>query len=147
MRAREIMTDNPECVTEKDSVQQAARRMKELDVGLIPVVDDDSGRHLRGVITDRDITIRHVAEGHTSDCPVTEGMSRDRLVTASPDDDVDTLMARMRENQVRRVPIVENDRLVGIVAQADLATRTPQDEAEEVEHTIEEISEPARPRR
>lgn len=146
MKARELMTENPECVTEQDTVERAAQLMRELNVGLIPVVDDN--RTLRGVITDRDIAIRHVAEGHESnDCQVGEAMTRDRLYTVTPEDDDRTVMSRMREGQVRRVPVVENDRVVGIIAQADLAVETPDSEAEEVERTIEKISEPARPER
>ena len=149
MNARELMTKNPDCVTEGDSLRDAARKMRELNVGLIPVVDDATSRRLRGVITDRDITIRHVAEGHGSgdECRVSEAMSRDNLLTVSPDDDVKTVMSRMREGQVRRIPVVENDAVVGIIAQADLALNTEDSRAEEVERTIEKISEPAAPRR
>ena len=148
MKARELMTENPECVSEQDTVERAAQLMRQLNVGLIPVVDDANSRRLRGVITDRDITIRHVAEGHdTSDCKVGEAMTRERLYTVTPDDDDSTVMARMREGQVRRIPVVEGDRIVGIIAQADLAIQTPDSKAEEVERTIEKISEPARPQR
>lgn len=148
MKARELMTENPECVTENDTVQRAAQLMRDLNVGLVPVVDDANGRRLRGVITDRDITLRHVAEGHdTGQCKVQEAMTRDNLFTVTPDDDDDTVMSRMKEGQVRRVPVVENDRLVGIIAQADLAVSLPNSKAEEVERTVEKISEPARPDR
>lgn len=147
MKARDIMTENPECLTEGETVQQAAKRMRELNVGLIPVVDDGSSRRLRGVITDRDIAVRHVAEGHDGDCTVGEEMSKDNLITATPEDDVDTLMSRMREGRVRRIPVVENDSVIGIVAQADLAVETGASRAEEVERTVEKISEPAQPER
>lgn len=148
MKARELMTENPECVSEQDTVERAAQLMRELNVGLIPVVDDASSRRLRGVITDRDITIRHVAEGHESrNCKVSEAMTRERLYTVTPEDDSRTVMARMKEGQVRRVPVVDNDRIVGIIAQADLAVETPDSEAREVERTVEKISEPARPER
>ena len=143
MKARDLMTENPECVSEQDTIERAAQLMREHNVGLIPVVDDAGS--LRGVITDRDIAIRHVAEGHESrECKVTEAMTRDGLKTVSPDDDDSTVMARMREGQVRRIPVVENDRVVGIIAQADLALETPDASAEEVERTLEEISEPGR---
>ena len=146
MKARELMTENPECLTENDTVERAAQLMRELNVGLIPVVDDS--RSLRGVITDRDITMRHVAEGHESrDCKVSEAMTRENLFTVTPDDDDRTVMSRMKEGQVRRIPVVENDRIVGIIAQADLAVDTSDRKAEEVERTVEKISEPASPER
>ena len=148
MKARELMTQNPECVTEQDTVQRAARLMRELNVGLLPVVDDAGSRRLRGVITDRDIAVRHVAEGHDPEkYRVGDEMTRDRLYTATPDDELDTVMSRMKDGQVRRVPVVEDERVVGIIAQADLSVETPDTEAEEVERTLEKISEPARPER
>jgi CBS domain-containing protein len=147
MKARELMTENPECVSEGDTIQHAAQLMRDLNVGSIPVVDDATSRRLRGVITDRDIAIRHVAEGHDGQCRVSDEMSRDTLYTVSPDDDDHTIMARMKEGQVRRIPVLENERVVGIVAQADLAVRAPHTEAHNVEKTIERISEPARPER
>ena len=148
MKARELMTENPECLSEDDTVQQAAQRMRELNVGLMPVVDDASNRRLRGVITDRDIAIRHVAEGHdTGECRVGNEMTKDNLYTVTPDDDENTVMERMKAGQVRRVPVMDEDRVVGIIAQADLAVETPNAEAEEVERTVEKISEPAEPER
>jgi CBS domain-containing protein len=148
MKARDLMTENPECVTEGDTVEHAAQLMRELNVGLIPVVDDASSRRLRGVITDRDIAVRHVAHGHDSrQCRVRDEMSSGELYTVTPDDEDSTIMARMKEGRVRRIPVVENDRVVGIVAQADLAVKSPDSSAEEVERTIERISEPARPER
>jgi CBS domain-containing protein len=145
MKARDLMTENPECVTESDSIERAAQLMRELNVGLLPVVDDGGSRRLRGVITDRDIAVRHVAEGHHGQCRVGDEMSHDRLLTVSPDDDDRTVMNRMREGQVRRIPVVENDRVVGIIAQADLALESP--DTQEVHRTIEKISEPGRPER
>ena len=148
MKARELMTENPECLTEDDTVQTAAQRMRELDVGLIPVVDDAENRRLRGVITDRDIATRHVAEGHdTGECRLGDEMTHNQLYTVTPDDDEDTIMERMKAGQVRRLPVMEEDRIVGIIAQADLAVETPNSEAEEVERTVEKISEPAEPQR
>lgn len=148
MKARELMTQDPQCVTERDTVRRAAELMRELNVGLIPVVDDADSLRLRGVITDRDIAMRHVAAGHEGgDCRVGDEMTRDDLLTCSPEDDDGTVMSRMREGQVRRIPVVEDERLVGIIAQADLAIQTPSSEAEEVERTLEKISEPGRPER
>lgn len=147
MRARDIMTEKPEALTGGETVRRAAELMRDLDVGIIPVVDDMDARRVRGVITDRDIATRHVAEGHDASCTIEDHMT-DRVTTVSPDDDVDHVMKRMQREQVRRVPVVDDgDRLIGIIAQADLAVKLGEDEAEAVEETVEKISEPARPQR
>lgn len=137
MQAREIMTENPRTLTPQDTVSEAARLMRELDVGIVPVVAEGQNRRLEGVITDRDITVRHVAERHTDDCRISDHMSRG-VATARPDDDVERVMERMRSEQVRRIPVVENGgRLVGIIAQADLAVETGAEKAEAVEKTVD----------
>lgn len=147
MRASEIMTKEPEFVTPQDTLSRAAALMRDRDVGIIPVVDDVSGRRLRGVITDRDIAIRHVAERHSEDCPVSSHMS-ESVSTVGPDAEAEEVMRIMRDKQVRRVPVVDDGgRLVGIVAQADVAVDLRGREGGEVERTVAEISEPARPRR
>ena len=147
MKARDIMTTEPRVVMPGDTIRQAAGIMRDSDVGMVPVVEDEQSMTLRGVITDRDIAVRHVAEGHGNDCTVSEDMSGD-VVTVGPDDDLDRVMNRMRRNQVRRIPVVEDGRrLVGVIAQADLAVDTGPDAAEDVEGTVEEISLPAEPRR
>jgi len=142
MKARDIMTANPESVTASDSIQTAARIMRDSDVGIVPVVDDEGSRRLRGVITDRDIAVRCVAEGRDGTCRVSDLMSGD-LVTARPDDDVSKVMDRMKTEQVRRIPVVDDsDRLVGIIAQADIALDGPGDKA--IGDVVEKISEPGR---
>jgi CBS domain-containing protein len=136
------MTADPETVSSSDSIQTAARIMRDSDVGIVPVVDDEGSRRLRGVITDRDIAVRCIAEGRDGNCRVSDLMSGD-LVTARPDDDVSKVMDRMKAEQVRRIPVVDdNDRLVGIIAQADLALDGPSDRA--VGDVVEKISEPGR---
>jgi CBS domain-containing protein len=140
MKAREIMTPNPEFVTLDDPVEQAARIMRDADVGVVPVVDGRE-RRLRGIITDRDIAVRYVAEGRKGPCRVRELMSND-LVTARVDDDVAQIMELMKFEQVRRVPIVDdNNTLIGIVAQADLALDGLSDRA--VGEVVEKISKPS----
>ncbi len=140
MKAREIMTKRPKCVTPDTTVREAARLMKEQDVGVLPVVDRDGSDRLVGIVTDRDIAIRHVAEGHdSSSCPVREAMTSN-VRTAREDDDVDHVMDLMGKEQVRRIPVVdERGDLVGIVAQADIV-RDARDE-KKAERTIERISE------
>jgi predicted transcriptional regulator len=140
MKAREIMTSQVECVTREDSLTRAAQLMRDADVGSIPVVDDRNSMRLVGIITDRDIAVRHVAGDNADDCKVGDHMTSDRLFTASPDDDVDTVMRTMKSEQVRRVPVCEGERLVGIIAQADIATESIDDE--ETGEVVERISEP-----
>jgi CBS domain-containing protein len=144
MKISELMTKNPCTVTPDSPVSEAARLMKEEDVGLVPVIERVGGAETRGrlvgVITDRDIAIRQVAEGRTSDSPVRDVMSSG-VRTAAPDDSVESVMELMGREQVRRIPIVdERGSLVGVVAQADLARKAPNDGR--VEKTVEEISQP-----
>jgi len=141
MKARDIMTSNPQCVTREDSLAEAARIMRTSDTGFVPVVDDRTSMRLRGVITDRDIAIRHVADNHPNECTVGDHMSAG-VRAARPEDDVDDVMEIMKSEQVRRVPVVENDRLVGVIAQADIATGHIGDR--KVGQTVEKISEPSR---
>lgn len=142
MKARELMTSNPECVTREDSLQRAAQIMRDLDVGFVPVVDDRSSMRLSGVITDRDITIRAVADGR-SDGRVADCMSSGNLRTVRPEDSDRDVMQAMKDAQVRRIPVVEEgDRLVGVIAQADIATEGVGDR--QVGDTVEKISEPNR---
>lgn len=144
MKARDIMTENPRVVTRDDTLADAARIMRDLDVGFVPVVDTSSSMRLEGVITDRDITIRHVAESHRDECRVGDHMTAGGIRTVSPDDDVKDVMEAMKSQQIRRIPVVEQDRLVGIIAQADLATEHVGDR--KVGEVVEKISEPGRPR-
>ncbi len=141
MKAREVMTPNPQVVTREDGLADAARIMRSADTGFVPVVDDRSSMRLSGVITDRDIAIRHVADDHPNECKVGDHMSGS-IRSVGPDDDVKDVMSLMKSEQVRRVPVVENDRIVGIIAQADLATRDVGDR--KVGDTVEKISEPSR---
>jgi CBS domain-containing protein len=144
MKISEIMSKNPRSVSPDTPVSEAARVMKEEDVGLVPVVERVGGAETRGrlvgVVTDRDIAIRHVAEGRASDAPVSDVMSGG-VKTCSPDDSVEDAMALMGREQVRRLPIVdERGSLVGVVAQADLVRISGKDR--QAEKTVEQISQP-----
>lgn len=134
---REIMTTNVECVTLKDNVYEVACKMRDNNVGVIPVVDDS--QNCIGVITDRDIVIRGLAEKREGSAAVEQVMSSD-LVTGTPDMSVDEAARLMAQKQIRRLPIVENGRLAGIVAMADLAVRN--NFADEAGYALSEISEP-----
>lgn len=141
MKARDIMTKDPSCVTPDTPVRDAAKLMQRDDVGMLPVVESKGSKKLVGIVTDRDIAIRHVAEGHASpDCPVSEAMT-DRLVTSRENDDVNDLMKVMGREQVRRIPIVdESGSIIGVVAQADIVREAKDDGR--AERTVEKISEP-----
>jgi CBS domain-containing protein len=116
---RTAMTEKPRTLTSDSTIVDAARAMRDEDAGIIPIVDGD---RIEGVITDRDIAIRVVAEGRdASSTHVRDAMS-DRLTTIDPDQDLDEAMRLMAEHQVRRLPVCEEDgRLVGMLAQADVA--------------------------
>jgi CBS domain-containing protein len=148
LRAADVMTDDPETVTADTPLMDAAKKMRELDIGIIPVVEAEGNRRLRGVITDRDITIRVVAEGKDAGTTtVGDVMTRD-VMTCNKNDSLLDVMRVMESEQVRRVPITDREgRLVGIIAQADVATDvdTPHGR-KRVARTLESISEPAQPR-
>lgn len=148
-RARDIMTENPEAVTPSTTLGEVARRMAELDVGILPVVDDLEVRRLRGVVTDRDLVVRGMARGLGDSATVSECMTPN-VSTVNRNASVRQVMDVMRRERVRRVPITDGEgRLVGIIAQADLAVHyaglDPEREIE-VEEVLERISEPGRPR-
>jgi CBS domain-containing protein len=149
-RASEIMTENPEVVTPDATLADAAAKMRDLDVGIIPVVESMENRRLRGVITDRDIAIRAVAEGKDGQSKVSECMTPG-VETVNKNDGIERVLGLMEREQVRRVPVTDREgRIVGIIAQADLAVDygggRPR-ASRQVQQTIERISEPARPER
>jgi CBS domain-containing protein len=141
MQVKDIMTANVECVRPEDTLQDAARKMRDLDVGPLPVCDDD---RLAGMITDRDIVIRAVAEGRDpKTTPVSETMTEE-IIFCFEEDDVEDAARTMRERQVRRLVVLNADkRLVGIVALADLATDTG--DREQLGEVLEGVSEPSTP--
>jgi CBS domain-containing protein len=133
---RDLMTANPCSIDADKSVAYAAKMMRDEDVGLAPIVEGDK---LIGTVTDRDIAIRVVAEGKDADETTVREIASTNLVTIDPQQDLDEALRLMAKHQVRRLPVVEEDgRLVGVVAQADVAregddTRTGQ--------VVQEISE------
>jgi CBS domain-containing protein len=135
---KEIMTHEVECVTLQDNVFEIATKMKNFDVGFVPVVE---GRKLIGVVTDRDLVVRGYAEKRSGSASVKEVMS-EQVTTATPDTTVDEAAKLMAANKVRRLPIVENGELIGVVAIGDLAVRSKfEDEAGEA---LSSISEPVK---
>ena len=132
---RELMTQNPRTIEPTQPVQEAARIMRDEDAGVVPIVE---GERLVGVITDRDIAIRVVAEGKDATQTAVRDAASTNLVTIDPQQDLDEALRLMAKHQVRRLPVVEEDgRLVGVVAQADVARHTDDQRTGEL---VEEIS-------
>ena len=148
LRAADVMTDNPECVTPDTSLADAARKMRDLDVGIIPVVESDSSKRLRGVLTDRDIAIRAVADGKDANTTRVMEVMTTQVETCNKNDSLRDVLSVMEREQVRRVPITDREgRLVGIIAQADVATEVATAQGQRhFADTVESISEPGNPR-
>ena len=116
---REVMTSNPCTIDADKPVSYAAKMMRDEDVGLAPIVE---GNRLVGTLTDRDIALRVVAEGRDPDSTTVRDVASTDIVTVDPEQDLDEALRLMAEHQVRRLPVVEEDgRVVGVVAQADVA--------------------------
>lgn len=134
-KVHEVMTDRPRVVTPDTTVSEAAQLMRNDDIGSLPILD---GEQLAGVVTDRDIVIRAIAEGKDPrGMPVREVASRE-LVTVRADEELSSALQLMASQQVRRLPVVDDDgRLVGILAQADVAVEAKEKAVGEM---VEEIS-------
>jgi CBS domain-containing protein len=125
--ARDIMTQGAECARSEETLADAARKMRDLDVGALPICGDDD--RLKGVVTDRDILVRCVAEGaDPTSTPVSE-LAEGKPVTIGADDPIDQALQTMIEHGVRRLPVIDGDRLVGMVSQADVARETTPEQA------------------
>ena len=139
-KSRDVMTKNPVCATPDDNVADVARLMKDNDIGPVPIVENGKSKKLVGIVTDRDLALKVVAEGrNASSTKVRDVMTRD-VVTCRADDAVEDALDAMSKNQLRRILVVDdNDTLVGIIAQADIATRM--NEPEKTGEVVKEISE------
>ncbi|PSL51089.1 CBS domain protein [Saccharothrix carnea] len=116
--AREIMNAGVQCIKETQSLLDAARMMRDMGVGSLPICGDDDRLH--GIITDRDIVLRCVAEGRDPSS-MTAGEMSGHLHWVNADDDLSHVLRTMEDNQIRRLPVMEDHRLVGMVSEADLA--------------------------
>jgi CBS domain-containing protein len=123
MNIRDVMTLNPRTVSPEDTIQSAARIMRDLDTGVVPVVEN--GRPV-ALLTDRDIVVRAVAEDGQLNRPIRE-IATGQVISATPDMSTREAADLMSEHQVRRLPVVENERLVGIVSIGDLAVKEGKD--------------------
>lgn len=142
MKVFDLMNPHVECTRPDAPLQQAADRMKELDIGSLPVCHED---RLVGIITDRDIVVRSVSEGHDPESDHVEDVMTPEVICCFEDQDAGVAADLMRKNQIRRLPVLNRDkRLVGIVSLGDLAL---EEESESLaESALEGISEPSRPR-
>ncbi|WP_339229718.1 CBS domain-containing protein [Oceanobacillus sp. FSL K6-2867] len=138
---RDIMTSNVMTINETQSVQEAAAIMSQYNVGAIPVVNN-SGQMV-GIITDRDITLRTTAQGQNAQTPVSQVMTAQQMVQGTPDMGVHEAAQLMADQQIRRLPVVENGNLIGMVALGDLAVQNQY--ANEAEQALASISTPSAP--
>ena len=136
-KVREVMTNNPRCVTPETPVAEAARLMKSEDVGSLPILE---GEKVTGIVTDRDIVLQAVAEGkNPSGMPVREVASRE-LVKINAEEDLSSALQLMASQQVRRLPVVDDDgRLIGILAQADIAREAKDKDSGQMLHDISQM--------
>lgn len=121
--AREIMTQGAECVSITDTVTDAARKMRDLEVGALPICGDDN--RLKGMISDRDIVLSCVAEGKDPDESRVSDYAGDEVVTIGADDGIEEALETMARAGVRRLPVIDGHDLVGMISQADIARRLP----------------------
>ena len=135
-KIREVMTESPRTVRGDDTVADAAKLMRDEDAGIAPVTED--GGKLVGVVTDRDLAIRVIAEGKDPRSTKVAEIASEKVYTVEPQQDLDEALSLMAQHQVRRLPVVEGGKLVGILAQADVARHA---DFERTGKVVEEISE------
>jgi CBS domain-containing protein len=136
-KARDVMTPDPECIGENDTVLDAAKRLAELDVGAMPICGEDE--RLKGMLTDRDIVVKVLAQGKDPGSVTAGelGQGDGQTVTIGADDSIDEALRTMTEHKVRRLPVIDGRQLVGIISQADIATNVDE---ERVGDLVEAIS-------
>jgi CBS domain-containing protein len=134
-KARDVMTPDPECAGESDSILDVAKQLTELDVGAMPICGED-GR-LKGMITDRDIVVKVLAQDKDPAGTAAGELAQGKPVTIGADDSIEEALEVMRTRKIRRLPVIDGDELVGIISQRDIATDLP---AEKVGDLVEAIS-------
>jgi CBS domain-containing protein len=138
-KCEEVMTKSPVCCLPEDTVAKAAQLMKRENVGSIPVIENEKTRKLVGIVTDRDLTLKIVAKGLDAKSTKMEGVMTRKLVTCRAEDDLQKALDAMSEHQLRRIPVVDKDnKILGIIAQADVATRV--DKPKKTAAMVKEIS-------
>ncbi|MFE0376738.1 CBS domain-containing protein [Streptomyces inhibens] len=132
--ARDIMHSGATCVQETETLVDAARRMHELDVGALPICGPDDRLH--GIITDRDIVLKCLARGKDPKTMTAGELSQGKPVTINADAGTDQVLHTMEEHRIRRLPVIDDHRLVGMISEADLARHIPE---EKMGHFVEAI--------
>jgi CBS domain-containing protein len=134
-----VMTKDPVCCLPSDMVAEVARLMKRENIGPIPVIENEETRKLVGIVTDRDLALKIVAEGRDAKFTKVETVMTRKVVTCRADDDLQIALDAMSKHQLRRIPIVDTDnKILGIISQADVATRI--DQPEKTAEMVKEIS-------
>jgi CBS domain-containing protein len=128
--ARDIMSGGVECVGEKETLEQAARKLKELDVGSLPICGEDN--RLKGMLTDRDIVVKCLAEGRDPRSVTAGELGEGKPVTIGADDSIEEAIRTMQEHKVRRLPVIDGHELVGMLSQADIARNYPEERVGEL---------------
>ena len=140
-KCSDVMTKDPVCCLPTDTVSKAAQLMKDEDVGSIPVVEDEETMKLIGIVTDRDLALQVVAPERDASSTQVEDVMTYEVITCRASDDVQKAVDAMSQHQLRRMPVIDGDhRIVGIISQADVATRV--EKSEEVAEMVKEISQP-----
>ena len=140
-KCSDVMTKNPVCCLPTDSVSKAAQLMKAENVGSIPVIEDEKTMKLIGIVTDRDLAVQVVAPERDAGSTQVSDVMTYEVVSCRASDDVQKAVDAMSQHQLRRMPVIDSDhRIVGIISQADVATRV--DRTEETAEMVKEISQP-----
>ncbi|MEU6510275.1 MULTISPECIES: CBS domain-containing protein [unclassified Streptomyces] len=136
--ARDIMHVGATCIQEDETLAEAARRMQELDVGALPICGPDDRLH--GIITDRDIVVKCIAKGKDPRTMTAGHLEQGKPITVDADADTDQVLRTMEEHRIRRLPVTESHRLVGMISEADLARRLPEDQVGRFVEAVCEVS-------
>ena len=140
-KCSDVMTQDPVCCLPTDTVAKAAQLMKSEDVGSIPVIEDQGTMKLIGIVTDRDLALQVVAPERDAGTTQVEDVMTYEIITCRASDDVQKAVDAMAQHQLRRMPVIDDKhRIVGIISQADVATRI--DRTEETAEMVKEISQP-----
>ena len=134
MKARDLMTRDAECLGVRATLQDAAKRLADLDVGAMPICGDDD--RLKGMLTDRDIVVKALAQGKDPGSTRAGELAEGKPVTIGADDSVEEALQTMTGNKVRRLPVIDGHRLIGIISQGDLAQEVDAGQAGELLDTI-----------
>ncbi|MEU9387752.1 CBS domain-containing protein [Streptomyces sp. NPDC048279] len=132
--ARDIMHTGATCIQESQTLLDAARKMKELNVGALPICGEDDRLH--GIVTDRDIVLKCLAKGKDPRTMTAGQLEQGKPITIDADTDSERVLQLMEQHRIRRLPVIENHRLVGMISEADLARRLPE---EQVGHFVEVV--------